>query len=854
MDVRFAVRSDGKSTPTRLAGIRPWDVSGDEIAPVTTRPGSVVSRAWPLVQNTRMRVSVALATVIDTLLMTTRRAAGVSVLLIALCGLADAAEVNPQVRAVEQALKSLGLEPQVHVPWSDGSDAPTTPIDISARQGQADLTAPGEESVYFLITVHRDSEQASEALHSRTWKYDEPFKVGNGEAAFRQAVPLPVAGDLLSYRVVTGYIQSRYTAASLRARFLCGNLYAEVRYARVSERGYDYNIANDHLADASHVIGSMNTPLADQARSLAEVLEDSGACGGADRLPIVFLPGVAGTKLYKDSVAVVNELWPAAPLHSRLDLAMRLDGTESESGAEIVPGDIFRGPTSLLDFYGGLVTYLERFEYTEDDNLVLFPYDWRIDNQRHLAALDKVINAIRVKTGKEKVILIAHSMGGMIARQYLYTSEEYANKVEMLITLGTPHWGSPKVYYALLSGYTFGNPLVRPELMKVLMQDMPAAYQLMPWIPFVLDEARSAFVPLMESYLNIRYKGYERVFLRTLAPLPDSYTETTDNSWALNTHLIEQAGRFRALVGTKNNPKPLPAGVKHYAIIGHGTRTLGHFQMRDFGALDVLRLRSWVVPFVAFKSHIEWANGRKIVLTPWFHDGDGTVPMWGLETATATASYYLPTQPGDSTAHGDLANSRRVQAVIGDLIRNRIPDLGIEETRKTDPGPGADLPDIEGIDFTMYSDARLSITDSSGGRLGLASDGKIEETLSGGSFLLIDGVEYASVADVSRTYEVEINGIRDGKFSLVVDALVGNRRDTFFYPSVPVEKGTQARFSITANRLSDGLPGLEVTANGQHTVIPGQRPPTNVQAAIPRLPQSRPLRGQEDVAAGSTPY
>jgi triacylglycerol esterase/lipase EstA (alpha/beta hydrolase family) len=50
------------------------------------------------------------------------------------------------------------------------------------------------------------------------------------------------------------------------------------------------------------------------------------------------------------------------------------------------------------------------------------------------------IEAIRAATGAEHVALIAHSMGGLVARAYLRRFG--AARIEQLITIGTPHHGS----------------------------------------------------------------------------------------------------------------------------------------------------------------------------------------------------------------------------------------------------------------------------------------------------------------------------------------------------------------------------------------------------------------------------
>jgi triacylglycerol esterase/lipase EstA (alpha/beta hydrolase family) len=54
--------------------------------------------------------------------------------------------------------------------------------------------------------------------------------------------------------------------------------------------------------------------------------------------------------------------------------------------------------------------------------------------------LDARIEAICAATGAERVALIAHSMGGLVARAYLRRFG--ATRIEQLITIGTPHHGS----------------------------------------------------------------------------------------------------------------------------------------------------------------------------------------------------------------------------------------------------------------------------------------------------------------------------------------------------------------------------------------------------------------------------
>ena len=61
----------------------------------------------------------------------------------------------------------------------------------------------------------------------------------------------------------------------------------------------------------------------------------------------------------------------------------------------------------------------------------------RIEN--YALRLRESINTVKEKTGSDEVILIAHSMGGLVARDYLHLFGD--DDVKLLITMGTPNHG-----------------------------------------------------------------------------------------------------------------------------------------------------------------------------------------------------------------------------------------------------------------------------------------------------------------------------------------------------------------------------------------------------------------------------
>ena len=80
---------------------------------------------------------------------------------------------------------------------------------------------------------------------------------------------------------------------------------------------------------------------------------------------------------------------------------------------------------------------------------VVAPVDfgWPFADIDQLAeALDQHIASVRVRTGASKVVLVGHSMGGLIARAYL--ARRGGDEVVSLITLATPHQGAELAKFA----------------------------------------------------------------------------------------------------------------------------------------------------------------------------------------------------------------------------------------------------------------------------------------------------------------------------------------------------------------------------------------------------------------------
>ena len=219
---------------------------------------------------------------------------------------------------------------------------------------------------------------------------------------------------------------------------------------------------------------------------------------------IIILPGILGSVLQKDG----RDLW-AVSGDAIWDLVFRTGETikslklkQDDPEAEDL-GDGVR-PTALIqdthlvpglwkiDGYtrtAKLIT--DNFEVTPGDiyndaddhpaNFYQFPYDWRRDSRANAHILKRLIDK-RLKCWREstqgspdaKVILMAHSMGGLVSRYYLEVLAGWQDS-RALFTFGTPYRGSLNAVNFLANGYK----KLFLDLTEV-MRSLTSIYQLLP--------------------------------------------------------------------------------------------------------------------------------------------------------------------------------------------------------------------------------------------------------------------------------------------------------------------------------------------------------------------------------------
>jgi hypothetical protein len=181
--------------------------------------------------------------------------------------------------------------------------------------------------------------------------------------------------------------------------------------------------------------------------------------------------------------------------------------------------------------YHDLVTILKSsFEIVVNDehgnplsNVLTFPYDWRQDNTLTAKKLDRFVasrlQSWRSATGAKdaKVILIAHSMGGLVSRYYLEVLGGWRNTAA-LFTFGTPFRGSIKAINVLANGC--GSPFTR---LDSIVRQFPSVYQMVPYYAMVRDG--NVWSRINETALRTTIPTPSRLLDADLLRTIDNHTE-----------------------------------------------------------------------------------------------------------------------------------------------------------------------------------------------------------------------------------------------------------------------------------------------------------------------------------------
>lgn len=361
-----------------------------------------------------------------------------------------------------------------------------------------------------------------------------------------------------------------------------------------------------------------------------------------DRNPVVVIPGILGSRLVDASTGEVvwgdfglGRMNPGTPEGARLfALPMETGQPLNILRDDVMPGGAldrarfnFLGYPLELNTYAQILSTLGVGGYRDEQwglsglvdygdahfTCFQFDYDWRRDIVESAGELDRFLKEKRhyVQAEIEKRFgipdypvrfdLVAHSMGGLVARYYLrYGNRDLpadgslpqvtwagAELVDNLVMIGTPNGGSLEALHHLV--YGLKPAALLPLYRQAILGTMPSVYQLLPRARHrpLLDRSGRPVTDLYDPEFWIRNKWgladpREDAVLKDL--LPDTAEPDARRKIAID-HLRKSLLRARQFSAAMDEPAEPPAHLQLLLVAGDSEETRAQFRITDNGRL-----------------------------------------------------------------------------------------------------------------------------------------------------------------------------------------------------------------------------------------------------------------------------
>lgn len=374
--------------------------------------------------------------------------------------------------------------------------------------------------------------------------------------------------------------------------------------------------------------------------------------GGKDL--IILIPGITGSVLKEDG----KDLWsPSAKglgkaLLSLGDSLQSLKIRTDENGVEISDDVYAEGVVQDLhiipglwkiDGYSKISQEIKKLNNVHSGvNFFEFSYDWRRDNRQSAKNLEKVAQKWLKdwqklsKNEDAELVILAHSMGGLVSRYYLEVLDGWKN-TKSLITFGTPYRGSVNALKTLSEGTVILPRTLNIDLTE-LTRSFNSIYQLLPTYPVISDGSKTLKkISEVPSLSNIDQKR-----VASAQKFHDEISKAIDKNMLIDDYVSR--------------------GYNLIPIVGISQKTLQMANLTSGGKLDFF---------------YEFENG--------YNDGDGTVPrpsatpydLEGKQTEIFVCQKHSTLQNANSTID-KVKGIMSDESLDWDAFRNENSTISLE--------------------------------------------------------------------------------------------------------------------------------------------------------------------------------
>lgn len=219
--------------------------------------------------------------------------------------------------------------------------------------------------------------------------------------------------------------------------------------------------------------------------------------------PVVFVPGFPASELWR--IKPERMLFPfglddIGTPKKRKDLVDALRDVSSPPSIEA--RQPIRRVLMVAKQAESLYDVLRKFGYStssKSPNFRAVGWDWRlaVDDAGVKASVKRAISDLHAVSGA-KVVVVAHSTGGLVIRELVENDKGLAAKVDCIVAFGVPWAGTLKALRYLTDGEPIGflTAQLSAEQVRSIMRVAQAAYDLAPPDPAQTKMTTSAGIPL----------------------------------------------------------------------------------------------------------------------------------------------------------------------------------------------------------------------------------------------------------------------------------------------------------------------------------------------------------------------